>query len=446
MVQSIFDEESTAIPVEAVVDSSKSGRYFFPVSFQFSINTMETNRQVGIFRVTTILGVLSLVTVFSVKFSLLQLKKVPFSFDSTALLVTTNGTSSSNAIVGDEETLLLAKNDSTIIFPTNPRIYFIHVGKTGGVTLQTIFRTIPKSDTISCRMNKSLNGNDDSTCYHPQANESQLSRHILTHFHMQTGAPKRTEEESKWLLNNTNVFLISVRDPIDRLISMYNYHRNMNYQILAQKRRIRPNSVWFFNCFSEEEGLDEVVNTLKNVSKVSEQCKKIGLEVLLGRNFKGGAHFKLGYQFYKRYTMDSHPATHAVAVIRMEHMFDDMSQLDRALGGTGDFPEARSGGWKYTHGSEKYHFPYISELSPSNTHLLCCLIYMEMEAYQAMILKAINLDHVQKRETLSTLLHHCHIQLGEEDDDDIGSFSWELFRHGPSCNSSLSFLNATEAA
>ncbi len=439
MVSPIFDEENTATLVEAVVSSKGLKARISLVGFiiNFSLYTMETNRQDGILRMTIILGVLSLVTMFSVKIASLQIKKLPFSFDN-AILAT---------IVGDKETsLLLANDDSRVILPTNSRIYFIHVGKTGGVTMQTIFRTIPKSGTISCRMNKTLYDEDDSTCYHPQANESQLSRHILTHFHMQNGEPNRTEEENKWLLNNTNVFLISVRDPIDRLISMYNYHRNMNYQILAQKRRIRPNSVWFFNCFAEEEGLDEVVSTLKKESRVTEQCKQIGLEVLLGRNFKGGAHFKLGYQYYKRYTMDAHPTTHAVAVIRMEHMFDDISQLDRAVGGTGEFQEAQSGEWKYTHGSEAYHFPYISDLSPSNTHLLCCLIYKEMEAYQAMIMKAINLDHVQKQETMSNLLNHCHIRFGNEDDDDIGSFSWELFRHGPSCNSSLSFLNATEAA
>lgn len=406
---------------------------------------MEANQQGGILKIPIILGVLSLVTMISVKFASLQLKELPFSFDSAAVATTTGSVISSITIIDDkEETFLLANSDSTIIFPANPRIYFIHVGKTGGVTLQTIFRTVPKSETISCRMNKTLYGKDDGTCYHPQANESQLSRHILTHFHMQNGGPNRTEEENKWLLNNTNVFLISVRDPIDRLISMYNYHKNVNYQILAQKRRIRPNSVWFFNCFAQEEGLDEVVNTLKNESKVTEQCKQIGLEVLLGRNFKGGAHFKLGYQYYKRYTIDAHPTTHEVAVIRMEHMFDDISKLDRAVGGTGEIQEAQSGGWKYTHGSEEYHFPYISDLSPSNAHLLCCLIYKEMEAYQSIILMAINLDHAQKQETLSNLLNHCQAKL--KDEDDIGSFSWELFRHGTSCSSSLSFLNATEAA
>ncbi len=42
----------------------------------------------------------------------------------------------------------------TTLFPANPRIYFIHVGKTGGIT-------IPKSATIRCRMNNKRTPYDD---------------------------------------------------------------------------------------------------------------------------------------------------------------------------------------------------------------------------------------------------------------------------------------------
>ena len=34
------------------------------------------------------------------------------------------------------------------------------------------------------------------------------------------------KEEKEWMLNNSNVFLYTVRHPIDRLISTYNYHRD----------------------------------------------------------------------------------------------------------------------------------------------------------------------------------------------------------------------------
>ena len=389
------------------------------------------------------------VAVFSLHF--MSLKKLSYALDDDRVV----GAAPSNTTFRDSnETAAAVPFDGrdTSLFPANPTIYFIHVGKTGGITLQTIFRTIPKSATIRCRMKNSTaydgkeekdDGVHDSNnlCYQPQANESQLSRHVLTHFHMQNpGAPNRTVDENQWILNHTNMFLFSVRDPINRMISMYNYHRNMNYEILARqggKVRVRPNSVFFFKqCFDDENGLDEVLNTLKNQSakELTEKCKRIGLEVLLGRNFKGGAHFKLGYRYYKKFTIDAYPTTHAVAVIRMEHMFDDLSQLDRAVGGTGTLQKVR-----YTHGSERYHFPYISYLSPSNTFTLCCLIYEELEAYQTIILKAINLDDTQKRKTLSNLMNHCQIQSGGEMEEQ-DSFSWDMLRHGSRCNSSLSSM------
>ena len=383
--------------------------------------------------------------VFSLHFMSLQLIRVAAPSNTT--IRDSNETAAASAAVPFD-------GRDTTLFPANPRIYFIHVGKTGGITLQTIFRTIPKSATIRCRMNNIrtpydgkeekvgvVDDSNNNLCYQSQANESQLSRHVLTHFHMQNpGAPNRTADENQWILNHTNMFLFSVRDPINRMISMYNYHRNMNYEILARqggKVRVRPNSVFFFKqCFDEENGLDEVLNTLKNQSakELTDKCKRIGLEVLLGR-IKGGAHFKLGYRYYKKFTIDAYPTTHAVAVIRMEHMFDDLSQLDRAVGGTGTLQEAR-----YTHGSERYYFPYVSYLSPPNTFTLCCLIYEELEAYQTIILKAINLDDIQKRRTLSNLMNHCQIQSGGEKEDEQDSFSWHTFRHSSRCNSSLSSM------
>ena len=220
--------------------------------------------------------------VFSLRFMSLQLR---VAAPSNTTIRDGNETAAAAVSFDDRDTTL---------FPANPRIYFIHVGKTGGITLQTIFRTIPKSATIRCRMTydgkeeKDNDVDDDSNnnnlCYQPQANESQLSRHVLTHFHMQNpGAPNRTADENQWIPNHTNMFLFSVRDPINRMISMYNYHRNMNYEILARqagKVRVRPNSVFFFKqCFVEENGLDEVLNTLKNqsVKELTDKCKRIGL-------------------------------------------------------------------------------------------------------------------------------------------------------------------------
>lgn len=97
---------------------------------------------------------------------------------------------------------------------------------------------------------------------------------------------------------------------------------------------------------------------------------------------------------------------HKVAVIRTEHMWDDIIHLDKLLGGTGEF-EAR--GSKHTHGSEA--FGYSVDVSDDNTRFLCCLIWKEIEAYQLMVLKAINLDATEKHMTLSSLFDRCYLDI-----------------------------------
>ena len=85
---------------------------------------------------------------------------------------------------------------------------------------------------------------------------------------------------------------------------------------------------------------------------------------------------------------------------------------------------------------------YDSTLSESNTIYLCCLIYKEIQVYQDMILKSLNLDHSQKRESLTSLLTRCHADRMSEDIDNIldlsvEPYSWAGFRKSTTCTSLL---------
>ena len=147
--------------------------------------------------------------------------------------------------------------------------------------------------------------------------------------------------------------------------------------------------------------MNEMMTTLQRNDLTEQSCIDIGKKVLIGNAFYGGSHFESNYGFYYGYTVVKWP-NHSVAVIRTEHMWDDIIHLDKLLGGSGEFKMA---GHKYTHGSEKYSVAYDSTLSESNTIYLCCLIYNEIQVYQDLILKSLNLDHSQKRESLTSFLH-----------------------------------------
>jgi hypothetical protein len=95
--------------------------------------------------------------------------------------------------------------------------------------------------------------------------------------------------------------------------------------------------------------------------------------------------------------MDKHP-DRTIAVIRTELLWVDMARLDIAVGGTGkDFLQD---GYAVKHISHKQ---YNTDLSPTNTKYVCCILHFDMDAYQTMILNAANLDATQKRETLESL-------------------------------------------
>ncbi len=52
--------------------------------------------------------------------------------------------------------------------------------------------------------------------------------------------------------------------------------------------------------------------------------------MFLGKNFYGPSHFKFNYEYYLKYILGQRP-NHAVAVIRTEHMWDDVIHLDEII-------------------------------------------------------------------------------------------------------------------
>jgi hypothetical protein len=162
----------------------------------------------------------------------------------------------------------------------------------------------------------------------------------------------------------------------------------------------------------------------------------MGVDALLGKTTKGGLHFRFDYRHYRNYTLGQKP-NHTVAVIRTEHMWDDVIHLDQLLGGKGYF--GKKEGFKFSHGSENYTAPHGTDISVSNTVFLCCLIAREIEYYQEMILMAVNLDDNQKLLSLSSVMIRCGIDTTDEDVIE-NPFSWPEFRQSDICSDQLGTL------
>lgn len=333
--------------------------------------------------------------------------------------------------------------DPASSLPPKPRMYFVHVGKAGGLTLNLLLNLQRKKQALRCRMNRTQLNQDDDDCYAPFPGESQLSLHTLSHLHI--GAVLFTREERQWLLDHTNTFLFVVRDPISRIISAYNFHLN----IYHKNHRLDPprnesitiaemshSDRFFIVCFAE--GINQFVGTLKpggDEDGEREICRKLGLKVLGGRK-RLLNHFQYNYGYYRRNTIKKRP-NHSVAVIRTENMWEDIMALDQMVGGTGNFTIV---GTKVTHGSEKWagKTQYSADLSPTNTKYLCCILYSELDIYQELILEAVNLNDAQRRETLSNVLAHC--QLDFKGDPFSTPFSWKHVFGNATCGNAEEVL------
>jgi hypothetical protein len=302
----------------------------------------------------------------------------------------------------------------------------IHIGKAGGSTLKKALNLAATKLAVECMVNKTHAGEDSTSCYRCPPGTSELVRRIKGYFHL---SGKEVSNEGRlWLLNNTNVFLFTVRDPIERLISTYNYHQ-YEYRNDTLRR-------FYKQCFPD--GFDKLIESIRNGT--NSDCTNMGVDALLGepqrKTMKGGLHFQFNYRYYRNYTLGQKP-NHTVAVIRTEHMWNDVKELDQLLGGQGNF--GKKEGFKFTHGSENFTAPHGTDISVSNTAFLCCLIAHEIGYYQEMILMAVNLDDNQKLVSLSSVMNRCGIDTPNEDMIET-PFSWLEFRQSDICSDLLGTL------
>ena len=344
---------------------------------------------------------------------------------------------------------------SSIIVPKNPRIYFIHVGKAGGTTVVTALRLKEIAGNSSvhhgilCKDKRGI-----SYCYNqPSASDdiSQLTKHILGYFHLKGGGQNHKYQKGRtWLLKKSNMFLFNVRSPMERLISAYYYHQHCPYPHLVS-RGCGQDSICK-RCFHAQEFNAMIETTSQKPGSIAtnEDCSTIGMDALLGRFNSCGNHFLFNYEHYWKYAIGQRP-NHSVAVVRMEHMWDDISQLDQLLGGTGNFGTVH--GTKITHRENSNKTTLFdtdggnnisTRISDTNRIFLCCLIAREMEIYQQLILKAWNLLANQKRDSLSDMLNQCLITPSENNVLEY-PFSWKAFQLGATCQKSLRWLASSEA-
>ena len=361
----------------------------------------------------------------------------------------------------------------------SPYILYVHVGKTGGIALE---RGIPISTrkviaTLKCivRMtatNISLHDARQSCLHQIYRNQAtaELAKHVLAHKHLWSTLYKSIPQLPNLMdfaMKNLDTILITTRNPVDRVVSNFNYQRNELVEQYVKKTKSREekekiqNSQHkfsgkgmkesFYNCFADvrymaEELVDffhlnqndtnsqsmtlRTTSSNNNIVYNNMNCGQLAMSILSFRRAGGLSHYTSNYRWYKQLTIDERPEV-PVLVVRTEYLWQDTTNIEVALGGkSSNFMRSHH---TMSHGSEKYAVTARLE-TDLQRKAVCCAIYDDLQAYQDIVLSALNLDKYEKRETMISVYRDCSVDHDVSDSDTLyGTKFWKTW-FASNCN------------
>jgi hypothetical protein len=309
----------------------------------------------------------------------------------------------------------------------NRTIGLVHVGKAGGSTLRK--ETAAHCQIIHAKAKANRTEKIQECMDKRFTADQKLALQTRYYFHV--------HDFDDTLANRSTSFLVPIRNPVDRIISTYKYSHPGNCNNHTAKHRIRgclaleykawrqPNSTTyqlFRKCFPSpamEEFAQSVSSPWRgnshfrrsNLTKQEKMnCRLLAKQVVSGqhRDHKPFDHpvphmVPYNYQYYASKSMWQYPKKE-VFVIRTEHEWDDMVELDILLGGSGNFTQRKQKDIK--HGSDKYHKSPLSQEAYSK---LCCVLENEILIYKDILDQALNLSPEQKEESMNDVKDKCGI-------------------------------------
>lgn len=302
-------------------------------------------------------------------------------------------------------------------------ISLIHIGKAGGVSLRRL-------TVIHCKLffrHKRWDGTRQENiqkCIEKHFPDPQavLSHQTQYYFHI--------EEYNTTQLEQSTSFLMTLRNPVDRIISTYRYShpgncnggnrdevwkpRGCQAAVHRNKTGLIQNEI-FYKCFPSPAMEDFAQSLLKpwkrNQNKdwgdslsmdERRNCRYLAREMVQGYGTYGsGPHMLYNYAYYAHHSVWQYPDKEVFG-IRTEHEWEDTVELDRLLGGNGNLKENR----EVSHGSESL---LSSPLSTEAYQKICCALETEIEVYQDILQRVVNLNARAKRESMETIKTKCGV-------------------------------------
>ena len=322
-------------------------------------------------------------------------------------------------------------------FQVNRSLALIHIGKAGGLTLRAM-------TSLKCRLPRDQ-VTDESTqnCLvdsFGSADESANPLALQTKYyvHMNSIPHKELEQSTSWLL--------SLRNPVERVVSAYRYSHPANCQdevlqanstkgctnryILRQsslstqtKRRNQKKmehqlSKLFVECFPEASverfaqiaAASQPRNNME-ASTSGGECSQLARAYIAGKGpLFPIPHLQYNYQHYWKKALEPHDTPYKEWFgVRTEHLWEDFQALNTQLGAASSSETAHTSllrPIKLTHGSENFH---TDSLSPTSYQQLCCLLRGEIFVYLEIIRRLWNLSDAEKYQTFQDLALKCGV-------------------------------------
>jgi len=239
------------------------------------------------------------------------------------------------------------------------KIAFVHVGKTGGTTASMLIAAACFSSKETCQRRDILN-------------EIEVSKQVQHYYHV-----RRPDSQ------NYSSFVITVRDPIDRIISWFLYQHPENELI-----KNSPQAEKLFECYHDiddlaTKGLLPIINN-QNLTTYEKECMKLAHDCVEGKS-SHFIHAYFNYHFYTKEILQN--KMNEIFVVRTEHFWHDLENINYMLGG-GEIPRIAP----YKHKNGKVPKVTNRSISPDGMNNLCNALLSEIKIYEQLIERAVNIE------------------------------------------------------
>ena len=210
-------------------------------------------------------------------------------------------------------------------------------------------------------------------------------------------------------LEHISLYLISMRDPLQRMMSWFRYdapHPKMD------RRHLRYVKPLYIDCgFQSMNQLGEAMTKGGDSANVSDECQQMAWDAITGKRRFHHSGYNYGH-YWNWIPPEAKESGHIVA-IRAEHMEQDWYSVERFVGGDAAPSSQKTTNFGVRNASKRRsnNDSYLSELAHQN---ICRGLCEEIQLYKKILERVENLTPQDVGASLKELQQSCPVEAAAE--------------------------------